>query len=165
MRTTRFFVTLPAALPATVLVTLLVTLLAAALPHHASAAGRTAAMSRGHAAERQPTSEDLNDFVGQYTLSDGRTLSVTQRRRQLVAAIDGQAPAMLVPVRAAGGVARADVADVAAHPNVTSIAVVYAAPGAGWQLAFDRRRNGNVAGVVLEKADGLLAAGFHATSP
>lgn len=84
-------------------------------------------LAPAHAAERPATSAELQDFVGQYTLADGRTLSVTQRRHRLIAQIDGEAAVVLLPA----GPAR------------------FAAPGQHVALVFDQRSNGNVASVAL----------------
>lgn len=85
-----------------------------------------AMLQPAHAANWQTTSE-LQDFVGQYTLADGRTLSITQRRHHLVAQVDGQAATELT----ADGPA------------------TYVSPSRHLRLAFDQRVNGNVAGVIL----------------
>lgn len=67
----------------------------------------------------------LQDFVGQYDLSDGRVLTVTARRGQLVVQLGDAVPARAQQT----GPAR------------------FTAPGV--EIAFDRRTNGNVAGVTL----------------
>lgn len=82
-----------------------------------------AALAPAHAADRAK----LQDFVAQYTLDDGRTLAVTERRHYLVAQIDGQAPVTLVEA----GPAR------------------FVDPGSRLVLTFDQRPNGNVRAVTL----------------
>ena len=72
-------------------------------------------------------SAQLQDFVGQYQLEDGRTLSITQRRHQLVAQLDGTDAIALV----ANGPAD------------------FVAPGRKMQVMFDQRPNGNVASVTV----------------
>lgn len=80
------------------------------------------------ARESKLTSTALNDFVGQYELADGRVLTVTQRARQLVAQVEGQAA---VPLRPAG-------------PGR------FSTPDGQLRVAFDQHANGNVTGVVVD---------------
>jgi hypothetical protein len=81
-----------------------------------------------HAQERRPTSQELGEFTGQYTLADGRVLNVTQRGRHLVAKVEGEEAVQLAPA----GPAR------------------FVAPGSGLQLTFAQHENGNVTGVVVD---------------
>ena len=41
---------------------------------------------------------DLRDFKGEYQLADGRSLTIIGSKRQLIALLDGQPEAELVPV-------------------------------------------------------------------
>lgn len=79
-------------------------------------------------AEPGATSEiALQDFVGDYVLSDGRVLTVSRQRQVLVAKLDGQTAVALKP------------AGPASFANVS----------ADLRLEFDQRANGNVAGLTV----------------
>lgn len=77
--------------------------------------------------EKPPTSAQLQDFVGQYVLADGREVSVVQRQRTLVAQVTGENAVVLRP----NGAAR------------------YISTDGKLTLQFDQRSNGNVAAVVV----------------
>jgi hypothetical protein len=81
-----------------------------------------------HAREPGLTSMELNDFVGQYELADGRVLTVTQRARRLVAQVEGQEA---VPLKRAG-------------PGR------FSAADGQLRVAFDQHANGSVTGVVID---------------
>lgn len=88
----------------------------------------TALLAPAQAQERYLSSSDLNEFIGQYTLADGRVLSVTQRGRHLVAQFEGREAVQLQPAGPARFVAREG----------------------DLQVAFEQHRNGNVTGVVVD---------------
>lgn len=90
----------------------------------------TALLTPAVAQERQPSSTQLGEFVGQYDLQNGRVLDVSQRGRTLLAQIDGQAPVALKPAGPAQ----------------------FVAPDGRLRVAFDQHRNGNVTGVVVDTA-------------
>jgi hypothetical protein len=103
---------------------ILAVLLACALPAPVQAQGR------------QPNSAQLQDFAGQYTLQDGRTLTVTQRQRALAAQLDGRDAVIRDPVKLAP-----------VGP------ATFATPDGQLRVTFDQRPNGNVAAVtVVEQA-------------
>lgn len=74
------------------------------------------------------SADDLKAICGEYDLSDGRRLTVSQRSRKLYVQVDGR-PA--VEVAPAGG-------------------TVFEAPSGRMRVEFDRSPNGVVAGVRLE---------------
>ena len=69
----------------------------------------------------------LQDFVGDYVLSDGRVLTVSRQRQVLVAKLEGQTA---VALKQAGPASFADVS-------------------ADLRIDFDQRANGNVAGLTV----------------
>lgn len=80
-------------------------------------------------AQKRPVAvAELQAFVGEYTLSDGRVITVNRQRHALVAKFDGVDAVPLVPTAAASFVARSG----------------------NLRLDFDQRRNGNVAGVTVD---------------
>ena len=87
----------------------------------------TSLLLPAHARAQQLSSYELNDFVGQYVLADGRVLTVSQRGRYLVAQVEGQEAVALRP----SGQARFDAPDGQLH------------------IAFDQHANGNVTGVAV----------------
>ena len=84
-------------------------------------------LTPAHAQEPRLSSMQLQDYVGQYDLVDGRVLNVIQRERALVAQLEGQDPVRLKPTGPASFVARTG--------NLS--------------VTFDQRSNGNVAGVTV----------------
>lgn len=84
--------------------------------------------------DARPTSTQLQEFVGQYVLPDGRVLTITQRQHRLVAQLEGQVAVALAPT----GPARYDAMD------------------GTLRLAFDQRSNGNVAKVDVIIGDGVV---------
>lgn len=70
---------------------------------------------------------EFNDFVGQYRLADGRTLTMTFEGRRQVAEIDGRGRIEVVAI--------SDTTFVAKDGSL--------------QLKFDRWKNGSVTGVVV----------------
>jgi len=69
----------------------------------------------------------LQDFVGDYVLSDGGVLTVSRQRQVLVANRDGQAAVALKPAGPAS----------------------FANASADLRIDFDQRANGNVAGLTV----------------
>lgn len=107
---------------------ILVVLLACAMP------APVQAQSQG----RQPGSAQLQDFAGQYTLQDGRTLTITQRQRALASQLDGRDAVKLTPTGPAS----------------------FAASSGELRVTFDQWPNGNVAAVtVVEQAPQVRQAG------
>ncbi|ELX08272.1 hypothetical protein Jab_2c03180 [Janthinobacterium sp. HH01] len=83
------------------------------------------------AAEKPARTIELKDFKGQYDLADGRTLTVTERRRTLYAQMNG---GPVVELEAAGK-------------------GVFITRWGGLRVEFDQRDNGSVAGVRLLGAE------------
>jgi hypothetical protein len=81
-------------------------------------------------AQERPSSTQLEEFIGQYDLQDGRVLNVSQRGHALVAQVDGQAAVTLKPAGPGRFVAR----------------------DGRVRVAFDQHRNGNVTGVAVDIA-------------
>jgi hypothetical protein len=80
--------------------------------------------------------QEMQAFVAQYDLSDGRVLTISRHRNTLVAQLDGQTAVLLQPSGPASFTAR----------------------DGTLRIEFDQRRNGNVAGVTVIRApDALLA--------
>lgn len=82
------------------------------------------------AQNRAPTSAQLRDFVGQYSLEDGRVLTVSLPGRALVAQVTGQDAVLLQPAGPAQFVARTGVL----------------------RVAFEQHDNGVVTGVTVDTA-------------
>jgi len=99
--------------------TLIAVLLACALPMPTQAQERP--LPPPH------TAQQLQDFVGQYVLEDGRVLNVTQRRRSLVAQLEGQDAVALQATAPAG----------------------FTGPDGTLRVAFDQQPNGNVVAVTV----------------
>lgn len=69
----------------------------------------------------------LQDFVGDYVLSNGRVLTVSRQRQVLVAQLDGQVAVALKPAGPAS----------------------FAGTSGDLRIDFDQRANGNVAAVTV----------------
>lgn len=69
----------------------------------------------------------LQDFIGDYVLSNGRVLTVSRQRQVLVAQLDGQAAVALKPAGPAS----------------------FAGISGDLRIDFDQRANGNVAAVTV----------------
>ena len=79
-------------------------------------------------AQERLSSTRMQDYVGQYELTDGRVLNVNQRGRALVAQVEGQEAVELKPT----GPAR------------------FTGRTGAMQVAFDQRSNGVVHGVTVD---------------
>ena len=82
-------------------------------------------------AQERLSSTRMQDYVGQYELTDGRVLNVNQRGRALVAQVEGQEAVELKPTGPSG----------------------FAARSGGLRIAFEQHSNGNVTGVTVTGAD------------
>ncbi|MDQ2821129.1 MAG: hypothetical protein M3Y65_12175 [Pseudomonadota bacterium] len=80
-----------------------------------------------HAQQRPAPTMALQDFVGNYVLSDGSALAITRQRQVLMAQRDGQERIVLQP----------------AGPGS------FAAHSGRLRIDFNQRPNGNVAGLTL----------------
>lgn len=87
------------------------------------------------AAEKPAQAVELQDFKGQYDLADGRTLTVTERRKTLYAQMNG-GPSVELEAAGKG---------------------VFNTRWGGMRIEFDQRDNGSVAGVKLLGPDQMVA--------